>query len=220
MEKERAKEILCVLKKRFPTPAWSRSKRDPFQSLIVTIISQNTNDRNTGRAFENLSRRFSITPKALAEADVKDIEASLRVAGLYRNKSKVIKEVSRIVLERFGGSLDFIYSSPQEEARRILMAIPGIGPKTADVVLLFCAGRPTVPVDTHVNRVSKRLGFASLASGYDGVQESLQSLYPSEDFLSVHLTLIMLGREYCKARKPLCKACPVNQLCPSRQVGD
>lgn len=220
MIKSRAKEILHILQNNFPLPPWVKSARDPFRTLIVTVISQNTADKNTARAFKILSSRFPITPEALAKARVEEIEEAIRVAGLYRNKSRIIKEISRIILEQFRGSLHFIYSKPFEEARKTLLSLPGVGPKTADVVLLFCAGGPTVPVDTHVNRVSKRLGLASSNADYEGVRQALQSLYPPRDYLSVHVLLISLGRRYCKAQKPLCKSCPVNALCPSKKTED
>lgn len=95
------------------------------------------------------------------------------------------------------------------------MEMPGVGPKTADVVLLFSANKPTIPVDTHVNRVSKRLGLAPANGDYEEVRLSLQSFFNSKDYLSVHLLLISLGRKYCKARRPLCQKCPVNTYCPS-----
>jgi len=218
--KNRATEILRILKDSFSLPQWAHSTKDPFQTLVITVISQNTNDRNTARAFEKLSRRFSITPDNLAEASVREIEDAIRVAGLYRNKSKVIRELSRVILEEFNGSLDFIYSMPLEEARKTLLRIPGVGSKTADVVLLFCAEKPTVPVDTHVNRVSKRLGLAPPNANYEGVRRALQALFPSEEYFPVHILLILLGRKYCKARKTLCKPCPVNILCPSKHLED
>jgi len=220
MAKNRAMDILHILRKNFSLPQWVHSARNPFQTLIITVISQNTANKNTARAFENLSRRFPITPEALANADVKEIEEAIKVAGLYRNKSKVIKELSRIIREQFNGSLNFIYSMPFEEARKTLLRIFGVGPKTADVVLLFCAEKPTVPIDTHVNRVSKRLGFVPLNANYEGIRETLQSLFPPEEYLPVHLLLISLGRKYCKARKPLCELCPVNVLCPSKRLED
>jgi len=221
MTNNRATQILRILQNSFSFPQWANQRpKEPFQTLIITVLSQATADRNRARAYENLSKRFQITPKALAEADVEEIEEAIRVAGLYRNKSKVIKQISRIILEQFSGSLDFIHSMSFEEARKTLLAIPGVGPKTADVVLLFCAGKPTLPVDTHVNRVSKRLGLAPSMADYEGVRESLQSVYQPRDYLSAHLLLISLGRKYCKARKPLCKPCPVNTLCPSKQTED
>jgi len=218
--KNRATQILHILQNNFSIPPWASSTRDPFQTLIITVLSQATADKNTARAFENLSARFSITPEALAKASVEEIEKAIRVGGLYRNKSKVIKAISRVILEQFNGSLDFIYSLPFDEARKILLNIPGVGPKTADVVLLFCAGKPTIPIDTHVNRVSKRLELVPPGADYEGVRQALEALYSPEDYLPVHLLLISLGRRYCKARKPLCKPCPVNTLCPSKRLGD
>jgi endonuclease-3 len=217
---KRATTILQILRKTFAMPNWTKSKGDPFETLIVTIISQNTADRNTARAFEHLSNRFEIKPEVLAKAETSQIEDALKTAGLYRNKAKTIKKVSRIILERFHGSLQPILSLPLEEARETLMALPGIGPKTTDVVLLFSAKQSTVPVDTHVNRVSKRLGFAPSNGNYEAVRTSLQSLYDPRDYLAVHVLLIAHGRRYCKAGHPLCEECPVNIYCPSKGLWD
>lgn len=208
----RAGKILQKLKNYFPLLRWNTTKK-PFEMLIATVLSQNTNDRNSGRAFRNLSVKFPINPKDLASIDVREIEKAIRVAGLYRNKSKKIKQISQIIYEKFNGSLDFIYSIPLKEARRILRELPGIGPKTADVLLLFCANRPILPIDTHVNRVSKRLGLVPLKADYMETQKTLQTLYKPEEYLSVHLLLISLGRKFCKARKPLCEQCLVSTLC-------
>jgi len=218
--KNRATEILHILQDNFSIPRWASSTRNPFQTLIITVLSQATADKNTARAFKNLSERFSITPEALAKASVEEIEEAIRVGGLYRNKSRVIKAISRMILEQFNGSLDFIHSLTLEEARKILLSIPGVGPKTADVVLLFCAGKPTIPIDTHVNRVSKRLGLALPEASYEGVRRALEALYLPDDYLPAHLLFISLGRKYCRARKPLCKPCPVNMLCPSKRIED
>jgi endonuclease-3 len=218
MAENRAEKILRILQSTFTLPMWTTSNRKPFQTLVKTIISQNTADRNTVRAFENLSKRFQITPEALAKVEASKIEESLKVAGLYRNKANTIKQVSEIILEEFGGDLESTLSMPLREARKTLMQLPGVGPKTADVVLLFCAGKPTIPVDTHVNRVSKRLALAAVNGDYEVVRESVQALYNPKDYLAVHILLILLGRKYCKARNPLCKECPLNMLCPSRYV--
>lgn len=217
MIEKRAEKILETLRKNFTLPKWISSRHDPFETLIITIISQNTSDRNTAKAFENLSKKFPITPKTLANAETTEIRECLRVAGLYRNKARVIKEISKIVLEKFGGRLTSILSMPFENARETLMQFPGVGPKTADVLLLFSANQPTIPVDTHVNRVSKRLGLAPANGDYEAVRKSLQLLYKPKDYLEIHILLILLGRKYCKARNPLCKPCPVNPLCPSRR---
>jgi endonuclease-3 len=220
MTEKRAEEVLQILRRTFTMPKWTEAKRNPFETLIVTIISQNTADRNTARAFESLSKRFEITPEALAKAENSHIEESLRVAGLYRNKAKTIKQASKIILEKFHGTLDPILSLPLEDARKTLLQFPGIGPKTADVVLLFSAKQPTIPVDTHVNRVAKRLGFAPPNGDYEAVRKSLQSLYDPSEYLAVHVLLIAHGRKYCKARRPLCEQCPVNIHCPSKGLWD
>jgi endonuclease-3 len=217
MGESRAGIILRILQETFSMPEWSKNaKRDPFKTLIITIISQNTTNRNTSKAFENLSKQFKITPEALANAKLNHIEECLLVAGLYRNKAKVIQQVSRIILERFQGTMEPILSLPFKEARETLLEFPGVGPKTADVVLLFCAEQPVIPVDTHVDRVAKRLGLAPGTGEYEAIRNALQSLYEPKDFLAVHVLLIQHGRKYCKARNPLCKHCPVSMLCPSR----
>ncbi len=220
LAENQARKILQILRKTFTMPKWITSNRDTFETLIVTVISQNTASRNTAKAFENLSKQFKITPEVLANAKTSQIEGCLKVAGLYRNKAKTINQLSKIILKRFRSSLEPILSLPFEDARRTLLQLPGVGPKTADVVLLFCAEKPTIPVDTHVDRVAKRLGLAPANGNYEIVRESLQSLYDSKDYLSVHVLLILLGRKYCKARVPLCKQCPVNTLCPSKQLWD
>jgi endonuclease-3 len=220
LEEKRAATVLQILRRTFAMPKWTEGDRDPFETLIVTIISQNTADRNTARAFERLSKRFEIKPEVLAKAETSQIEECLRVGGLYRNKAKTIKQVSTTILEKFHGSLQPMLSLPLEEARKTLMQLPGIGPKTADVVLLFSAKQPTIPVDTHVNRVAKRLGFAPAKGDYETVRMSLQSLYNPRDYLAVHVLLIAHGRRFCKARRPLCEQCPVNMHCPSKGLWD
>ena len=216
MKGKRAATILKILREEFEMPKWTKEKLDPFETLIVTIISQNTTDINTKRAFGQLSKRFEIKPEVLANAETSQIEENLRTAGLYRSKSKTVKEVSSIILEKFQGSIHPILSLPLEEARNTFIQMPGVGPKTADVVLLFSAAQPTIPVDTHVNRVSKRLGFAPSNGDYETVRTSLQALYEQHDYLTVHVLLIAHGRRYCKARQPLCKQCPLMTHCPSR----
>ena len=212
-EVERASKILNVLRENFTLPKWVSSRSSDFETLIVTVISQNTADRNTARAFENLSKKFPITSEALSKAPLSEIEEALKVAGLYRNKARTIKRLAKIIMEKFGGSLNFIHKLPFEEARKVLLELPGIGPKTADVLLLFRAKKPTIPIDTHIKRVSKRLGFAGQNADYEEIRESLQALYDPKDYFKVHILLIMLGRKYCRARNPKCAECPVNRFC-------
>ncbi len=220
MAETHAATILQILQDTVAVPELVKPKCDPFETLVITIMSQNTADRNTERAFENLSKQFEVTPQALSNAETSKLEACLHVGGLYKSKAKTIQTVSKIILEKFHGSLKPILSLPFEEARKTLIELPGVGPKTADVVLLFAANQPTIPVDTHVNRLSKRLGLAPANGDYEEVRLSLQSHFQPKDYLAVHLLLIAHGRKYCKARQPLCQKCPVNAYCPSKGLGD
>jgi len=220
MEKERAQRILEILMRNFNLPEWTNSPcKNPFETLIRTIISQNTSNRNTARAFEKLSKKFPrMTPEAFSKAERGEIEECLKPAGLYRNKSRIIKKLSKLILEEYDGKLEQVLVLPIEKAREKLRELPGVGQKTADILLLFCAKQPTVPVDTHVNRVSRRLGLAPKDGDYEKVRSSLQTLYNPKDYLAVHVLLILLGRNYCKARNPRCTSCPVNRLCPHINV--
>ena len=220
MTEKPAATVLQILRQTIALPKWTKSKNDPFETLVVTIISQNTADRNTARAFENLSNSVEITPEALAKAELGQIESSIKPAGLYKSKAKTIKQAASTILAKYHGTLQPILSLPLEEARKTLMQFQGVGPKTADVVLLFSANQPTIPVDTHVNRVAKRLGFAPEKGNYETVRISLQSLFEPSNYLAVHVLLIAHGRRYCKARHPLCGECPVNMYCPTKGQWD
>ena len=217
-KKIRARRILEALESRFEAPKLPEITDDPFKVLVRTIISQSTAEVNTRRAYRNLSRKIPLTPQSLAKTDIKEIEEALFVAGLYRNKSRIIKKISQMIIKEFDGSLDFIYSMPLKEAREKLMGLPGVGPKTADIVLLFCARRPVLPIDTHVNRVSKRLGLVPLEANYERIREELQALYRPEEYFKVHMLFISLGRRICKAGRPKHSKCPVSYLCPATNI--
>ncbi|MEM0050317.1 MAG: endonuclease III [Candidatus Bathyarchaeia archaeon] len=214
---KRAKEALKVLRNVFPIPDFANICDDPFKVLIRTIISQSTTEINARKAFEKIAMKIQpLTPSRLVEAETKDIEDALRVAGLYKNKARIIKRLSSVILKEFNGSLDFIYTLPLNEARERLLKLPGVGPKTADILLLFCARRPVLPVDTHVNRVSKRLGLISRdEKKYDAIRSRLESLYDPEEYFAVHMLFIALGRAFCRALKPSCPKCPLKEICPS-----
>ncbi|MDR0798129.1 MAG: endonuclease III [Nitrososphaerota archaeon] len=211
-----AEEMLKTLKLTIAVPSLIKAKSDPFETLIVTIISQNTADKNTQTAFERLKQRYPITPESLTEANTAQIEECIKPAGLYKNKTCAIQTASKAIREKYGGSLNVLLALPLEEARKTLIGMSGVGPKTADVVLLFSAQKPTIPVDTHVNRVSKRLGIAPKAGGYEAVRLSLQELFVENDYLFVHQLLIGHGRQFCKAKKPLCNSCPINIYCDTK----
>ncbi|MCL1977952.1 MAG: endonuclease III [Candidatus Bathyarchaeota archaeon] len=213
-----AEEMLNILRQTVAMPSLVKAKSDPFETLIITIISQNTADKNTDVAFTRLKQCFQITPKTLAEADPAQIEECIKPAGLYKGKTCAIQTASRTIQEKYGGSLDAILTLQLEEARKTLTEMPGIGPKTADVVLLFSAQKPTIPVDTHVNRVSKRLGIAPKTGDYETVRLSLQKLFAETDYLAVHQLLIGHGRQFCKSQKPVCSNCPINSYCETKGV--
>jgi endonuclease-3 len=209
-------EMLHILKQTVAVPSLVKAKNDPFETLIITIISQNTADKNTDTAFTRLKQHFQITPKILSEAKPAQIEECIKPAGLCKNKTRTIQTASKIIHQKYNGSLQTILSLPLEEARKTLIEIPGIGPKTADVVLLFSAQKPTIPVDTHVNRVSKRLGLTPKTSNYETIRLNLQKIFNETDYLSAHQLLIGHGRKFCKAQKTLCSICPLNNYCKTK----
>ena len=191
---------------------------DAFHLLVATILSQNTNWRNVERALNNLEAHASVTPEALLELGPKVLEQLIRPAGLHRVKAVKLVEASKFIKERLQGGLDDALKLPLEDARRILMEIPGVGPKTADVLLAFAAGRGVLPVDTHIDRVSKRLGLVRKGAGYEEVKARLEALIPASERRWMHLALIEFGREVCRALRPRCRECPVNRLCPSKRI--
>jgi endonuclease-3 len=215
-------EILQIIEKAMDISAhikdWKRYS--PFETLVRTILSQNTTNRTSFVAFDNLQAKFQkIEPEVLANADQQAIQQEIIIAGLHNQKSKRIKEVSRIIRDEWNSDFTFIYEAPLEEARQKLMSLPGIGEKTADIVLNFCAQRPILPVDTHITRISKRIGLVPENAKYDDIREAIEALITPEKILTVHVSLIFFGRAVCKALKPLCTTCPVAHLCPKIGVG-
>ncbi|MEM0459484.1 MAG: endonuclease III [Thermofilaceae archaeon] len=215
-------EILRLLRARFQIDesefAALKAGRsgDPFRVLVATIISQNTNERNTFLAFERLEREIGVDPASIVAAGVKRVEEAIRVAGLQKQKAEAIVAAAELVLRDYGGDLGKLLKEGEERVRTVLGGIRGIGEKTVDVLLAF-SGFPVVPVDTHVRRVAKRLGIAT-GSSYEAVRESLHRVFREEYRLEAHLLLIKLGRELCKARSPQCPVCPLSKICPSAEL--
>ncbi len=191
---------------------WKRLS--PFESLIRTILSQNTTDKNSLAAFNNLASEFEIIPEKLAKADQEQIQNAIRIAGLHAQKSKKIIDISQIILSEWNSDFTFLYEAPLKEARKKLMDLPGIGNKTADVVLNFVAQRPILPVDTHITRISKRIGLVSQKATYDEIREAIEALIPEDKIFTIHISLIFFGRKVCKALNPQCSTCPITHLCP------
>ncbi len=186
---------------------------DPLDELILTILSQNTNDRNRDLAFRRLRERFP-TWEAVRDAPLDAVIEAIRPAGLAQTKAPRIQEVLRTITAREGRlSLDFLRTMPLEEARTWLTSLKGVGPKTAAIVLLFSLGRPAFPVDTHVHRVSKRLGLIPPHTSREAAHRALEAIIPPERYLPFHLALIEHGRALCRARNPRCDLCPLRDLC-------
>lgn len=192
---------------------------DPFQNLIIGILSQNTSDANSVKAWVGLTKKFKITPRALAKANLKEMRDSIRSGGLYNLKSKRIKDFSKAVLKKFDGDISKLTKLPKEEAREELINLPGIGPKTADIWLAYCSNHKVMAVDTHVDRVAKRLNIVPKSANYEKIREELEKLFSAQERQKGHEYLVRLGRDYCKPKNPLCKKCPITELCPKNING-
>lgn len=187
---------------------------DPFKNLVITILSQNTSDRNSTRAYINLKRKFRITPRVLANANLSSIKAAIKSGGLYNIKAKRIKEFSQLVMKEFNGDLTPLTKLPPAELRERLMKIKGIGDKTADVFISNFTDQDTIAIDTNIKRVAKRLGLVGEKAKYEEIQKALEKIFPPGKRSRGHELLIRLGRDVCKARNPQHEKCPLNRLCP------
>jgi endonuclease III len=196
----------------------SSPPREPLTLLVETILSQNTNDTNRDRAFASLMRRFGDLD-AVAAADPDQIAAAIRDGGLHHQKARAIKAALERVAEA-AGSLDlrFLAKRSLDEAMAFLLALPGVGPKTAGIVVLFAFDMPYFPVDTHIRRVTRRLG---LVSEKEDPHARLNAILPRDAALMkrLHLQLITLGRRVCHPRRPECWRCPLRSDCPSAEAG-
>ena len=209
---KRALQVHQRLLAAFGHPTW-RNPLPPVDELVSTILSQNTNDTNRDRAFDALRAHFP-TWESVRDAPAKDMIAAIRPAGLANQKGPRIQQVLHQITEERGSlDLSFLSGLPLEEARAWLTKFNGVGPKTAAIVLLFSLGRPAFPVDTHIYRVTGRIGLRPAKMTVGQTHAHLEKLFPPETYYSAHLNLIRLGRELCHPRKPQCPACPVRDLC-------
>ena len=193
-------------------PQW-RAHMPPLDELISTILSQNTNDVNRDRAYQRLRERFPRWNQ-VRDAPLEQVVEAIRPAGLANQKGpRIQKALRQITIERGELTLDFLADVPLKEARDWLLRMDGVGPKTAAIVLLFSLGRPAFPVDTHVHRVSKRLGLIGTKVSAEKAHAILKDLIPSDWYYALHLNFIRHGRQTCRARKPNCEACALNDVC-------
>lgn len=208
-----AAEVYSRLQAAYGAPTW-RPHYAPMDELVLTFLSQNTSDINSGRAFQALKARYP-TWEAVLEAPVEELAATIRSGGLAQQKAPRIQGALRRILEERGEfNIDFLADLPVEEALRWLTSFDGIGHKTASIVMLFCFGRPAFPVDTHVGRVTRRLGLANPKDSEEKIKRIWESLVPADWYYPLHLNLIRHGREVCHAQRPECTACILRSLCP------
>lgn len=186
---------------------------DPVDTLVSTIISQNTNDTNRDTAFDRLRERFP-TWQAVRDAPTGAVEEAIRPAGLAPTKAPRIQQALwHITAEAGHLSLDFLADMPVEEARDWLLNIKGVGPKTAAIVMLFALGMPAFPVDTHVHRVTRRLGLIPEDASREKAHDLLEDDTPEEIYYPFHINLITHGRQVCHARTPECGRCVLQDAC-------
>jgi endonuclease III len=209
---QKALQIYHLLLAAYGEPTW-RSHHDPLDELVLTILSQNTSDLNSGRAYHSLCERFP-TWEAVLSADTAEIAEAIRAGGLAQIKAPRIQKVLRRIQDERGNlSLDSGREKKTEDARRWLLSLDGVGQKTAAIVLLFALGKPAFPVDNHVHRVTRRLGLAPWPSSPEDVQTIMEQVLPPDTFYALHLNLIYHGRQVCKAQKPRCQACCLCEMC-------
>ena len=215
--KEKANLLHQRLMDLYGYPEW-RDPLPPMDELVCTILSQNTNDVNRDRGFNQLLARFD-SWEEVRNADVDEIIDAIRVAGLANQKGKRIKQVlNQIYDERGDLDLTFLKEIPREEALEWLIKFKGVGPKTAAIVLQFSLDIPAFPVDTHVNRVTGRLGIRPEKMSVEKAHAYMESLLPPETYYPAHLNIIRFGRQICHARKPACDQCPLTDICDFYQA--
>lgn len=210
-----AKRALAVHKQLldfYGYPQW-RNPLPPLDELVSTILSQNTSDLNRDVAFNALKAHFP-SWEAVRDAQLRQVKSAIRSAGLSNQKAPRIQAVLRSITKARGElSLEFLRALPPEEARSWLRQFKGVGPKTAAIVLQFSLDKPAFPVDTHIYRVTGRLGLRAAGMNVEKAHDYFEKLFPPETYYTAHLNIIRLGREICVARKPRCSACPLQNLC-------
>ena len=209
---ELARAVHTNLLEKYGRPTW-REPLPALDELVSTILSQNTNDRNRDVAFNKLKEHFS-TWEEVRDADPQKVVEAIRPAGLANQKGPRIQTVLRNISEERGNlELDFLREMPAGQVQDWLMRFKGVGLKTASIVMQFSLGIPAFPVDTHIYRVSGRIGLRPEKMNADQAHPHLAALFPSQEYGPAHLNMIRLGREVCHPRNPDCPNCPLRQIC-------
>lgn len=210
--RERAIEVHRRLLEKYGEPTW-HAPLPVLDELISTILSQNTNDVNRDRAFKQLNLRFDSWEK-VRDADPAQVIDAIRSAGLANQKGPRIQKIlHQITAEKGSLDLSFLMEMPDDEAWDWLRQFKGVGPKTASIVLLFSLGKSAFPVDTHIHRVTGRIGLRPEKMNAEKAHRYLAEIFPPDTYKSAHLNLILLGREVCHPRKPACGICIMQSLC-------
>ena len=202
--KTRADRIRRILKERYPEAITPLFHETPFQLLVATILSAQCTDNQVNRVTTVLYKHLK-TPEDFAHAQIKTIEKYIRSTGFYHNKARNIKNCSKVLLENYGGQVPHTLEK--------LIKLPGVGRKTANVVLGAVFNTPGMVVDTHVGRISQRLAFTTHKDPVK-IEFDLMPIIPESDWSDFSLRLVFFGREICSARKPKCPECPLKKLCP------
>ncbi len=201
---------------------YREAMEQPFSALVFTLLSQNTSSHNTRRAYRGLRGSFDVTPEALRSADEEAVAAAIRPGGLHHVKAGRIGRLAMHVLDEHDGDLSWVYDEPRRAVRHTLLEMPGIGPKTADVLLSHIHGhRAAFVVDTHMFRIAYRLGLVDAGASYGEVQRCLTAFFPWEGIPGgerdrVARLFWFLARETCSARQPRCRECPLVDICAQR----
>lgn len=212
---ERALAVHERLLEFYGYPEW-RNRLPPLDELVSTVLSQNTNDLNRDRGFNALKERFP-TWEEVRDADTEKVIEAIRPAGLANQKGPRIQNILKEITQQCGQlDLEFLKDSPPLQASEWLMQFKGVGPKTAAIVLQFSLDLPAFPVDTHIYRITGRIGLRPEKMNVVKTHQHMESLLPKDTFYPAHLNLIRLGREICQARRSKCSQCPLQELCDFR----
>jgi endonuclease-3 len=212
--RERVAELLRRLRRRYG-PLEAPLRREPLDELILTVLSQNTNDTNRDRAWAAMRARFPVWAD-VAAAREGDLVDAIRVGGLANTKGPRIQAILREVRAREGGfDLGWMRDAPDARVAEYLASLPGVGPKTVACVLAFSLGRPALPVDTHVHRAATRLGLLPPGIAAGPAHPAIEEVVPARSRIAMHVALIRLGRDVCRAGRPRCAECVLADRCPT-----
>jgi len=212
-QKARMQKIVAALHKAYPDADCSLNWRKPLELLVATILSAQTTDAHVNEVTPALFKKYK-KPRDYASVALEELQDDIKSIGLFRNKSKFIQGACRMIVDEYGGKVP----GTMDE----LIELPGVARKTANCVLGTAFGVPSgIAVDTHVDRLSKRMGFSKLKQkSTDKVEKTLMALAPQDEWVYLSHALILHGRQVCQARKPACSECPLAKLCPRKGVKD